>query len=148
MNSRGWVLFCALAALATAAQAQMYKCVDERGVTHYSDKPSPGCQGKEVDIQPLPPTGGKVEPRSRDAAREDAEFQRRRIERERVEAKEQAVREAQQRKCAQLRSEIGRIRGARRVIEKYAENGERIYMDDAAREKRVAELSEQLRACP
>src|SRR6185503_2638718 len=77
MSSRGWVLFFALASLATAAQAQMYKCVDERGVTHYSDKPSPGCKGKEVDIQPIPPIGGQVEPRSRDAAREDADFQRR-----------------------------------------------------------------------
>jgi len=142
------VLFCALASLATAAQAQMYKCIDERGVTHYSDKPSPGCKGREVDIQPLPPIGGKVELRTRDPAREDADFQRRRIERERIEAKETAAREARQRRCAQLRSEIGRMRGARRVFEKYAESGERIYMDDAAREKRVAELSEQLRACP
>jgi len=40
------------------AYAQMYKCVDQRGVTHYSDKPlPPSCKGGEVKIRATPPTG-------------------------------------------------------------------------------------------
>jgi hypothetical protein len=40
------------------AYAQMYKCVDERGVTHYSDKPlPPSCKGGAVKIRGTPPTG-------------------------------------------------------------------------------------------
>ena len=36
---------------AAPAHAQMYKCVDARGVTQYSDKPCPDGKGREVDIQ-------------------------------------------------------------------------------------------------
>ena len=40
------------------AYAQMYKCVDQRGVTHYSDKPlPPSCKGGEVKIRATPPAG-------------------------------------------------------------------------------------------
>src|SRR2546430_1033629 len=37
------------------AYAQMYKCVDSRGVTHYSDKPMPpSCKGGAVKIRATP----------------------------------------------------------------------------------------------
>ena len=40
------------------AYAQMYKCVDPRGVTHYSDKPlPPSCKGGAVKIRGTPPSG-------------------------------------------------------------------------------------------
>jgi len=139
------VLLAVLLAAVLPAQAQMYKCVDERGVTHYSDKPGAGCKGKEIDIRPIPPVGGKVQEGGQDPARADADFNRRRIERERVELNEKAQRE---RRCARLRSDVGRLSGGGRVIAKYNEKGERVYMDDETREKRLAELSEQLRACP
>jgi hypothetical protein len=142
------ILPAVLLAAVLPAQAQIYKCVDERGVTHYSDKPAPGCKGKEVDIRPIPPVGGQIREGDRDTTRADADFNRRRIERERVELKEKAAHEAQQRRCARLRNDVGRLSGARRVIEKYNEKGERIYMDDETREKRIAELNQQLRACP
>jgi hypothetical protein len=142
------LLFAALLAAALPAHAQMYKCVDERGVTHYSDKPVGGCKGTEVDIRPIPPAGGKVQDGNLDPARADADFNRRRIERERVEQKEKLAREAQQQHCAQLRSEVARLSTGRRVVEKRNEKGERVFMDDDAREKRTAELNEQLRACP
>jgi hypothetical protein len=142
------LLLAALLAAALPAQAQMYKCVDERGVTHYSDSPNAGCKGKEVDIRPIPPAGGKVQGRDLDPARADAEFNGRRIARERAELNEKAVRDAQLRHCAQLRSEVGRLSTGRRVVEKYNEKGERVFMDDEMREKRLAELNGQLGACP
>ncbi len=40
------------------AYAQMYKCVDARGVTHYSNKPlPPSCKGGAVKIRATPPSG-------------------------------------------------------------------------------------------
>ena len=33
------------------AYAQTYKCVDQRGVTHYSDKPLPNCKSEIIKIQ-------------------------------------------------------------------------------------------------
>ena len=41
-----------LALLAAPAQAQLQKCVDERGRVHYTDKPIPGC--KPTAQQPTP----------------------------------------------------------------------------------------------
>jgi hypothetical protein len=147
MDPHAWLLFCAMASLATAANAQIYKCVDERGVTHYSDKPVSGCRGKEVDIQPSPPMSGKVQAGDQDTARANAEFNRRRIERERAELDEKAARDAQLQHCAELRTEVGRLSNGRRVVEKRGENGERVFMEDDAREKRLVELRAQLQSC-
>ena len=44
-----------LLALALPAQAQMYKCVDARGKTQYSDKPIPGCRTEKTIAAPPPP---------------------------------------------------------------------------------------------
>ncbi len=137
-----------LLALPTAAQAQMYKCVDERGVTQYSDKPRPDCKGQKVDIQPIPPVGGKVQERSQDASRDEAEFRGRQIERERVESRELAAKKALAQRCARLQQDYGRTASARRIVEKYDSNGESVYMDDAARERRLAQLREEMRGCP
>ena len=43
-----------LLASALPAQAQMFKCVDARGKTQYSDKPIPGCR-TEKTIEAPPP---------------------------------------------------------------------------------------------
>jgi len=43
-----------LLALVTPAHAQMYKCVDERGRTLYSDKPIPNCKTQKTVEAPAP----------------------------------------------------------------------------------------------
>lgn len=138
------LLLAVLFAAASPVQAQMYKCVDERGVTHYSDKPLAGCKGKEVDIQPIPPVGGSIERRSEDFARDNADFQRRQVEREQAEAKEK---QALERRCTRLRQEQARLGGGRRLAQ-VSPQGERIYMEDEEREKRLAQVRDELRACP
>lgn len=127
------------------SHAQMYKCVDERGVTHYSDKPRPGCKGGPVDIRASPPVSGSVAPRrSPDLARQDADFKRRQIERERAEASDKAARES---RCARLRREHAVLASGVRVGSITSE-GERLYLDDATRDARLAKLKEELRGCP
>ena len=58
------LLLAVLLAVAGPASAQMFKCVDAKGRTHYTDKPLPGCKG-EAEMRPpaqpqtrplLPPT--------------------------------------------------------------------------------------------
>jgi hypothetical protein len=45
------------------AYAQIYKCVDGRGVTHYSDQPlPPSCKGGAVKIRAAPPSTGTSRP--------------------------------------------------------------------------------------
>ncbi len=60
------------------ASAQMYKCVDARGVTHYSDKPlPPSCKGGEVKIRATPPSTGTSRPSVPPAAGTAADLNRR-----------------------------------------------------------------------
>jgi hypothetical protein len=130
---------------ALPAQAQMYKCVDERGVTHYTDKPPAACKSaREVEIKPIPPVGGSVKPRAEDLKREDHDFQRRRADQDRAEAKEKAELE---KRCRQVRSDIARLTAQRRVVE-VDKQGERTYLEDAERERRLERLRGELRGCP
>jgi Domain of unknown function (DUF4124) len=132
--------------IALPATAQMYKCVDARGVVTYSDKPSPGCKGGPVDIRPIPSLSGQAKPapQSPNSSQQDADFRRRQIERERAEAAESA---AQAQRCARARYEIGRLSAGTRVS-RINDAGERIYLDDATRDARLAELKQQIRGCP
>lgn len=135
----------ALLAAALSLQAQVFKCVDERGVTHYTDKPPPGCKSaREMDIKPIPPVGGSVKPRTEDLNREEHDFQRRQADRERAEAKDKAELE---RRCRQVRSDISRLSTQRRVVE-VNKQGERVFVDDAERERQLERLRAELRGCP
>jgi len=119
--------------------AQMVKCVDERGVVHYTDKPRPGCKGREVNIQGQPPLSGKLQPRTLDPAREEREFQRRRIQDERQAKAEERDREARRRRCASMHSELQRLESQRRVVSVNPQ-GERTFLDDGVRQQRAAQL--------
>ena len=142
MVRQGILALALLAALPAAAQ--MYKCVDERGVTHYSDKPRPGCKGGEVDIRPIPPISGSIAPANRDLAKQEAEFSRRQIEREETEAK---AKEAREERCARLRQEQNWLSFAGPLSHTDAQ-GRPDYVDDATRDARMAKVKEQLRLCP
>lgn len=50
-----------LAAAATAGAQQMYKWVDARGVTHYSDVPPPPAQQKKVQVRSYNGSAGTVD---------------------------------------------------------------------------------------
>jgi hypothetical protein len=134
----------ALLAVPVPAQAQMYKCVDERGVTSYSDAPRPGCKGKEVDIRPIPPVSGELKPNTSDVAGREADFRRRQIERGEAEANEEAARNNE---CERMRREYARLQFPGRLSIVDAK-GERSYIDDDTRQKRSAELRGKLGACP
>ena len=104
--------------VAPAAQAQMYKCVDERGVTHYSDKPQPGCKGGKVDIQPSPPIGsGEPRAPAGDLKRQEVEFRNRQAQRQAAEEKDKA---AQDERCARLRQEHARLASGIRLASNFA----------------------------
>lgn len=139
------IALAALLAASVSAQAQMYKCVDERGVTSYSDKPRPGCKGREVDIRPIPPVSGQVKPVKSDLAGQEADFKRRQIERDFADAKDEAERNKQ---CGRLKNEYARLHSPGRLVVNINAKGERSYMDDDVRQRRVAEIREKLGACP
>lgn len=142
------VLLLTALALPLPSIAQMFKCVDERGVTHYSDQPRPGCKGPEVDIRASPLVGSAAPRPAQDLRREEADFQRRRIAREREEEKAAAKRAALERRCAALHTELLRLAAAGRLYTVNAK-GERTEVDDAARAARMASLKGEIaRQCP
>jgi hypothetical protein len=132
---------------ASPAAAQMYKCVDERGVTHYTDKPvSAGCRGDRVNIQSSPPSSNAVAPRvpRNDVAGQDAEFKRRQIERDEVEQREK---QALAMRCAKLRNEHAVLASGGRIFYRNS-LGEPVYVEDSTRDVRLSQIKEQLRGCP
>lgn len=135
----------ALLALLPAANAQMYKCVDARGVTFYSDKPQPGCKGDKVDIQASPPLGGGAAPRPPQSfAGQDAEFKRRQIERDQAELQEK---QQVAMRCAKLRNEYSVLASGGRIYQRNS-LGERVYLEDSTRDTRLAQLKDEMRRCP
>ena len=135
----------ALLVVALPAQAQMYKCVDEHGKTRYADQLGAGC--KPVDIKPSPPLSGEAAPRKDDFATQDAELKRRLLERDEAATREREQREAVERRCADLRRQ-NTVLASGIPIADVNSKGEKVYMDDASRERRLAELASQLRSCP
>lgn len=135
---------CALALVLAAlpAQAQVYKCVDEHGKTRYVDRPDAGC--KEAAIRASPPISGRITPPDGDVAREEADFRRRQNERAIEEDKE---RRQLAQHCARLRQEYAMLSTGRRLL-RITEKGEREYVDDAVRDRRAAQLEQELRGCP
>jgi hypothetical protein len=124
---RALVLALLLAAL--PAHAQMYKCVNEKGVTQYTDKPCPAGKGVEIRSKPASPgkppasIGGKKPPQAKDNSQE-----------------------AQRKRCELMRLDQVRLStGDPITIRK--PTGERVPMDDAARKKRLAEIQKELRKC-
>ncbi|MBI2509827.1 MAG: DUF4124 domain-containing protein [Betaproteobacteria bacterium] len=144
-----WLIAAALAAISAApAHAQIVKCVDERGVTHYTDKPGPGCKGGPVDIRPAPPISGKAQERKEDLSDAERDFQRRRLEREGKDQDEARKLEAQKRRCASMHAQYQNLSSARRVY-RTNEKGERVYIEDAERERRSAQLKADIaQQCP
>ena len=120
----------------------MYKCVDERGKIQYTDKPQAGC--KQAAIKPSPPLSGEVRPRGEDFANDEAAFRRRQLERE---AKDANERQALEQRCARLQRERVVLSSGRRIA-RYDAKGERVFMDDAVRDQRLAQLEQELRGCP
>ena len=131
-----------LVAVAWPAQAQMYKCTNERGVVQYTDKPSAGC--KEVDIRSSPPISGALQSPSEDLARREAEFRKRQIDREASELEE---RKSQLDRCARMRRELALLNTSRRVV-RIDERGEREFMDDSVRDQKMADLQREIARCP
>lgn len=131
--TRRWILAAAACLLGAAtAHAQMHKCVDERGVTQYTDKPRPGCKGGEVDIQPIPPVWGKVMPYKEDLKAAERAFQQRQAQRDREYVAEGRRLADAMRRCEILNAELQSASGLRRV------------RDGVAHDARLARLNAEI----
>ncbi len=143
-----WSIF-VLAFLPLAAQAQVYKWVDEKGVTHY--EAAPPAKAKSRELQLRDPTGGPGDkPRAAGPSVEDqeADFRRRQIQRADAEAKEARERAQRDARCRALRSNTDAMKDARRVYT-YNEKGERVLLSSEERDALIAKHeADYRRSCP
>jgi hypothetical protein len=128
-------LVCLALALALPAAAQMYKWVDEKGVTHYTETPPPDRKSTKVEIRPSPPAA-RASDASESWKERDLEFRTRRVEKE--EEKERAERNAAARKdrCRRSREALDDLQN-RAAIYRLDDRGERVYLEDIERTREI-----------
>ena len=114
-------------ALAPAAQAQIYKWVDEKGRTHYEERPPEGKDPKEARKMTAP----KDAPKSggADWKKQELEFKQRQTQRSEADTAAERKRAQREAACAQARD---RLENASQRGRFYTtdEKGERHYRSD------------------
>ncbi|MBZ0305259.1 MAG: DUF4124 domain-containing protein [Anaerolineae bacterium] len=131
--------------------AGIYKWVDEKGVTHYSDAPAPDQKAKKIEVSPAPEVTPKPEasPKSWEQKgweQKEREFQQRRIEAEEAEKKlkeQEAEAKVREIKCSAAKSNLRTLQIDRPVywINKH---GERVFLDDAERKAAIEKANQEI----
>lgn len=140
------MLLAVCAAFVPAAHA-MYKWVDEKGVTHYSETPPPDGKAQKVEIKPSGPPAGS-------AARPDAWKQReldsrqQRLQREQQDeydkAKQHNESATRKNRCNQAKREL-QVLETQVPVYTLNEKGERVYLDDKDRASEIEEWKRHIR---
>lgn len=132
------------------AHGQLYKWVDQDGKIQYSDQPPPANarQQKKIDVQTAPPATpsqdpGKKAEEPKTAAEQDLEFKKRKLKEEEDQAKQAAEAKQRQENCNTARGRLKSLQEIGRVFT-YDAKGERVYADDASREKMVQEAQQDI----
>jgi len=137
---RSVLLALLLLPLAAAAQT-MYKWVDEKGVTHFSESPPPDGKAAKVEVKPTAPET----PRSDDWRQRDLESRQRRAAKgtgdSEVQKRDQQMRGT---RCSTARRELDGLKNARRVY-KIDAKGERVYVEDAERPALIERWEQEAR---
>jgi hypothetical protein len=127
--------FIALVLIAGAAYGQVYRWVDEKGVTHYGAQPPQDAKAREVEDKLATPPGAA--PREEDWQQKEREFRQRRIQSGEAEAKKEQESERRRMLCNQQRDLLARLQRAPRTYQ-LNDQGERVFMNDSQRESAIA----------
>ena len=136
------------AALAAAPAHAIYKWVDEKGVTHFSETPPPdGRKATKVEPKVTPPSGTPAAPV--DWKKREQESRKERIEREQQDeaAKAKAHNAAAERtnRCTRATRDLEVLE---RNVPVYSKNerGERVYVEDKDRPGQIAAARREIEA--
>lgn len=152
------VLFFALLVVTTAVSGgEVYKWVDEKGVTHFSELPPPGQQA----AKPRQPPAAQGQPQAAPASAADGgrpagktwqeketEFRQRQIERDaaaRKQEEQDAAAKRLQRDCLLARKSLENLQNANAVA-RYDDRGERVYLDDRQRAALIQQRRQEIDA--
>ena len=136
-------VFIALALLATAASAQIYKWVDQDGKVQYSSTPPPpGAKQEKTLTTPRPSSPAPAAAsKSKSGADLEAEFRKRQLDQSETRGKQEreaADEKQRQAQCASARSNLTQLESGVR-ISKFDAAGERTYLEDEDRPAAIAE---------
>jgi hypothetical protein len=158
MNQNGMMkslaLACVLLVSAGAWANEVYKWVDKDGKVHYSDEPVAAPEAKKLKRNTGNPATGAPAKGERGAAAasdkktprttadKELESRRRKVEAEETEKKEQVAQTRAKEKAAYCGSLKGNLKALEQGgrISKHDEKGEQIFLDDAMREKELAQV--------
>ncbi len=123
------------------ASAQVYKWVDEKGITHYGERAPQGRNAREVEqrlANPGPVPGKAAQPSWQD---KELEFRGRRVEAEQAEAKQKQQEATKRLACNQARDRLAQAKAARRWY-RLDEKGERVYQGEEEQRASIAQLEQ------
>ena len=140
-----WYLTLVMCCVALPAVAQIYKWVDEKGVTHYGEKAPEGAKAKEMAVS----SGGASQsqaPKSYtgELQEKDNDFKRRQVSRAEAEAQASKQKAALEHNCLEARDSLARMRVTGCLYE-LNNKGERICQSDAVRAAAVTKLENDIR---
>jgi len=140
--------------LATGASAEIYKWIDAEGNVHYGEHPPLEAQRQTVEPARGPSDESINESRERWQAilsnqrRSDQLGQEDKAKAEEEKAAQMEREAAKQRSCIRARENLN-ILTQERPVYQVDEKGERIFFDDAAREREIAEMKKIIEEyCP
>jgi len=150
MSRKYSLIFLALLVVVLTLGATVYKWVDEKGVTHYSETPPASEQrAKKIEVQPSSPAAG-AEAGRKSWQEKEVEFQKRQAEREEARKQEQAAEAAARRdarireeRCAAAKKNLETLQ-IRRPVYRLDEKGERVYLDDPGRAAEIARMKKEI----
>ena len=128
-----------------AAAAQMYKWVDEKGVTHYSEAPPPDGKGAKVELK----ASGPAEPAPAiDWKQKELDARQQRIQKEQREdhqkASEANAKAVRTNRCLQSQRELSIVQ-MQRPIYQLNDKGEKVYLEDKDRQREIDGWKENVR---
>lgn len=136
------LLFATVVAAAPPLHAQVYKWVDEKGVTHYSESPpeKDKDKSKAKKIDTTPATGnapGGTPKAAKSASDMELEFRQRQNQRDQQSRNESQQRERQQANCADARRNLARYQEQVSLFRRN-DKGEREYIEDRERQAEIS----------
>jgi hypothetical protein len=129
------IVFLACLLIPIAAAAQMYKWIDEKGVTHYSETPPPDGKAAKVDIRPA--TGASSTSAGGDWKQKELDSKQQRIQKDQNEQQEQKQSSARYNNCAEAQRQLA-IAQQPRPLYQVNDKGEKISLDDKDRDREIA----------
>jgi hypothetical protein len=131
--------FCLLWTFLVPATAQVYKWVDEKGTTHYGERPPQGRKAEEIGQRLAKPGADPEKTAQPDWNEKELEFRKRRIEAEQEQTRREQQEASNRQACNQARDRLAQAKAARRLY-RLDDSGKRVYQDESERQASMARL--------